>query len=222
MRFSSNASTATATATGFPMITTIHQVTPNMSNIKKVFTTLKSKLPTHHGNNQKVGPTPPNVVKNDSRTYIKVVPKKSTSATTVTAVKKDNDMNRDIRNYYAQQQSRKRQLEDVYNKRVELEREIRHKTVKQYQQPEQRESCHYHYKEHSTITINNNKSAQQPKWTNTHGYLRDTRTNSDYLRRLALANSCKIATKDKPYLRKRRDEFVWGQNSPLRNSITPM
>ncbi|CAO3656751.1 unnamed protein product [Mucor hiemalis] len=221
MRFSSTSTTATATPTGFPMITTIHQVTPNMSNIKKVFTTLVSKLPHHHGSNHKVSPTTSNVVKNNSRTYIKVVPKKSASATT-TAVKKDNDMNRDIRNYYAQQQSRKRQLEDVYNKKVELEREIRHKTVKQYQQPEQRESCHYHFKEHSTITINNNKSAQQPKWTNTHGYLRDTRTNSDYLRRLALTNSSKIATKQKPYLKKRSDEFVWGQNSPLRNSITPM
>jgi hypothetical protein len=148
------------------------------------------------------------IIKNNASSHLRVTPK-------TTAIKKENEMNRDVRNYYT---SRKRQLEDVDNKKMELERETRHKTVKQYQQPD----VHHHWKEHSTVSINNNKSAQQPKWTHTHGYIRDTRSNSNYLLKTAITNHCNLNTQHKPYLRKRSDEFIWGKPSSLRHSTSIM
>lgn len=176
-----------------------HHTSPSISSIKKVLSTIVSKLPHH----QKVGPSN-NIVKNDANTVIKLVAK--------TAIKKDNDINRDLRNYYT---SKKRQLEDVDNKKlIESERETRHKTVKQYQQTQ----GHHHWIEHSNPTMNNNKSAQQPKWANTHGYVRDTRSNSDYLRKLAITNNSSIVIINKS-CKKRTDEFAWGKHSPLRNVV---
>ncbi|KAG2194380.1 uncharacterized protein EV154DRAFT_308000 [Mucor mucedo] len=176
--------------------------TPSISSIKKALSTLVNKIPHH----PKVGPT---VVKNDPHTVIRVVAK--------TAIKKDNDMNRDLRNYYT---SKKRQLEEESSSHndnlnvVAVERENRHKTVKQYQQTGGHHHSQHHWIEHSNPpTVN--KSAQQPKWANTHGYVRDTRSNSDYLRKLAITTNNAVPKS----CRKRSDEFVWGRQSPLRNVV---
>lgn len=170
--------------------------TPSISSIKKVLSTLVNKIP----HQPKVGPT---LVKNDAHTVIRVV--KAT-----TAIKKDNDINRDLRNYYT---NKKRQLEDMDTKVMteESKRETRHKTVKQYQQTQ----GHCHWIEHSNPPNSHNKSAQQPKWANTHGYVRDTRSNSDYLRKLAITNNMVVPKSCK----KRTDEFTWGKQSPLRNVV---
>lgn len=190
-------------------ITTHHPNTPSMTTIKKVLSNLVSKLPHHHNNKVET-------VKNDAHTVIKV--------RRVTALKTEEDINQDIRNYYKQQTtSKKRQLEEAEEKKVKSERERRHKTVKQYQQTqEQPHPPHHHWIEHSNPTIHN-KSAQQPKWVNTHGYIRDTRTNSNYLRVLALSNQSNnniVLNKEKPTTRKRSDEFIWGKQSSLRHVVT--
>lgn len=178
---------------------------PSISSIKKALSTLVNKIP-HHQQQQKVGPT---LVKNNPTTVIRVVAK--------TAIKKDNDMNRDLRNYYT---TKKRQLEENTKEEADLivqiaERENRHKTVKQYQQTGGHHSQH-HWIEHSNPPTTVNKSAQQPKWANTHGYVRDTRSNSDYLRKLAITTNNTVIPKS---CRKRSDEFVWGKQSPLRNVV---
>ncbi|GAA5799511.1 hypothetical protein HPULCUR_004927 [Helicostylum pulchrum] len=215
MRFS----TTTTTTTGTTASTMAHPATPSLSTIKKVLFNLVSKLPhhhsnQHHSNNQYQQPRQPTMIRNNAHTIIKVTKK--------TALTKEKDINQDVRNYY-RETSKKRQLEeaDCSNKKMDSERERRHKTVKQYQQTQESHNSHHHWIEHSNATIEN-KSAQQPKWVNTHGYIRDTRTNSNYLRMTALSNASNnniIMNKEKPSTKKRTDQFIWGKQSPLRHAL---
>lgn len=69
-----------------------------------------------------------------------------------------------------------------------------------------------------------NRAARQkrPPWTLTHTYVRDIRVNSDELRMLSIERSMikndKLIRplKNRRYLEKRHDEFVWGRRSCLR------
>lgn len=74
-------------------------------------------------------------------------------------------------------------------------------------------------------------AAQQPKrpaWTETHAYLRgSSRTNCDHLRilttELNMIRASKITRSLRPrraHIKKRKDEFVWGNPSSLRISST--
>lgn len=71
-------------------------------------------------------------------------------------------------------------------------------------------------------------AAQQPKrpaWTESHAYLRGSRTNGDNLRILATEMNMIRASKitrslkpRRPYSHKREDPFVWGKSTSLRIS----
>lgn len=71
-------------------------------------------------------------------------------------------------------------------------------------------------------------AAHQPKrpiWTESHAYIRGSRTNTDQLRILStelnMIRASKITRSLKPrrsFLSKRQDVFVWGKPSPLRLS----
>ncbi|KAI9334863.1 hypothetical protein BD770DRAFT_402317 [Pilaira anomala] len=71
-------------------------------------------------------------------------------------------------------------------------------------------------------------AAQQPKrpaWTESHAYLRGSRTNCNNLRIIASEMNMIRASKitrtlrpRRPYLSKREDEFAWGTSSSLRIS----
>ncbi|KAG2206989.1 hypothetical protein INT47_008458 [Mucor saturninus] len=73
-------------------------------------------------------------------------------------------------------------------------------------------------------------AAQQPKrpaWTESHAYLRGSRTNGDNLRILAteinMIRASKITRSLKPrrpYSHKREDPFVWGKSTSLRISCS--
>ncbi|CEP19500.1 hypothetical protein [Parasitella parasitica] len=73
-------------------------------------------------------------------------------------------------------------------------------------------------------------AAQQPKrpaWTESHAYLRGSRTNGSSLRILStelnMIRASKITRSLKPrrsYLPKRQDDFVWGRSSSLRINST--
>jgi hypothetical protein len=139
-----------------------------------------------------------------------------------TAMTKDDDIYRNVRKYYSNQQSvpRKRQLDALVvigPQKKSLERETRHKTVKQYQQSSER--TYYHWKESSSASFDINKSAQPPTAFKTHSYVRDTRSNPNLLRVFAITNNAPnnkiILTKDKRFIQKRKDEFVWGSKSKL-------
>lgn len=182
------------------------------SNFKKVLSTIVKKLPH---NNQKVSPVS-TAVKNDKKTVIKVVAKSS-------AITKEDDVYRNLRNYYTtnKKSSNTTVVEDVKVLK-DTERQTRHKAVKQYQQSEQikKSSVVYHWKEHSTVSNNTNIAA--PLKFQTHDYIRDTRSNSNFLRIQAMTNhssSKVIINNQKPYLKKRQDAFVWGNPSKLRNVI---
>jgi hypothetical protein len=170
---------------------------PSISiNFKKVFSTLFK----HH---QKVTPVVHTPV---------IIPKS-------TAITKDDDIYRDLRKYYSNHVPKKRQLDElVVTERKSLERETRHKTVKQYQQPSERK--YHHWKESSSPSFDINKAA--PTAFKTHGYVRDTRSNSNHLRILAITNNAsnKIMSKEKQFIQKRKDEFVWGSKSKLRQVST--
>lgn len=210
----------------------------SISNIKRALATIVSKLP----HQQKVVPDTTTTV----TPTIKVISKNGNNKPVViTAIKKDTDMYRDVRNYYAQQSNnrRKRQAssttieeEEVdYNKKLFLQqpskRELQercHKTVKQYQQTT---LCHHWKEEYSTVNKYAPPQQQQPKWLNTHVYVRgEWRSNSNYFRVAVLSNQAakkegaplavNKLSNHKPFLKKRRDEFIWGSPSPLRNSIT--
>jgi hypothetical protein len=241
MRLSTSNNTSSTSTTMIPHILHLYPTNPHqsISNIKKVFSTLISKLPSPH--TTKIVPSQ-TLVKNNDRTMIKVVVKNTNKPVIITAIKKDVEMNRDVRNYY----NRKRQATDsmialsnnsnkrldsaaaTTQKELQKEREMRHKTVKQYQQTNL--LCH-HWKQEDSIHTNKYAPPQKPKWLNTHGYVRgELRSNSNYLRVAILtqggnpsaAASAAAAAKNmnKPFLRKRRDEFVWGSPSPLSSSIS--
>ncbi|KAI9279594.1 hypothetical protein BY458DRAFT_431554 [Sporodiniella umbellata] len=69
-------------------------------------------------------------------------------------------------------------------------------------------------------------AAQQPKrptWTESHAYIRGSRTNTHQLRVLSMElnmiHACKITRSLKhrhSHLPRRKDTFVWGKPSPLR------
>ncbi|CEG72810.1 hypothetical protein RMATCC62417_08298 [Rhizopus microsporus] len=71
-------------------------------------------------------------------------------------------------------------------------------------------------------------AAHQPKrpiWTESHAYIRGSRTNTDQLRILStelnMIRASKITRSLKPrrsFLSKRQDVFVWGKPSPLKLS----
>lgn len=169
------------------------------SSFKKVFSTIVKKLPH---NQQKVAPV---MVKNDKNTVIKVVAKSS-------AISKEDDVYRNLRNYYTNNTKKQLVLDDEQQKK-NTERETRHKTVKQYQQTEKS----YHWKEHSKVNIT------APLRFQTHDYIRDTRSNSNFLRIQAMSNNASskiIMNKEKQYTKKRKDDFVWGNPSSLRNVVT--
>lgn len=186
------------------------------STFKKVFSSLVSKLPHQQSNvNQiKVHPMPPSLSQSQLQ--------KQSSAIT-----KQDDIHRNLRDYYTTQNSRKRQYEEPlapYNEN-NIEREIRHKTVKQYQQTKdkkQQKSSYQHWKEYSATSSNIVNKYAPPKYK-THGYVRDTRSNPNHLRITAITNSCSnsktIINKEKQFLVKRKDEFQWGSKSKLSNTL---
>jgi hypothetical protein len=66
---------------------------------------------------------------------------------------------------------------------------------------------------------------RRPAWTESHAYLRGTRTNTNHLRilctELNMIRASKITrslTPRRTYLQKRKDQFVWGASSSLRIS----
>lgn len=66
---------------------------------------------------------------------------------------------------------------------------------------------------------------KRPAWTESHAYLRGTRTNTNHLRILCternMIRASKITrslTPRRTYLQKRQDQFVWGASSSLRIS----
>ncbi len=75
-------------------------------------------------------------------------------------------------------------------------------------------------------------AAQQPKrpaWTESHAYLRGSRTNSNYFRIIStevnMIRASKITRSLRPrrsYLSRRQDEFIWGNPSTLRISQTSL
>lgn len=202
MRFSTTNSASMAHTAVNPSIST---------NFKKVFSTL-FRLP--HPPHQKVAPVA-------HETPTKTVPKS-------TAMTKDDSVYQDLRNYYRNQQSvpKKRQLDEVAYvgpspQRKSLERETRHKTVKQYQQSSERK--YHHWKESSSTSFDVNKAAQPPTVFKTHDYIRDTRSNPNHLRIYAITNNASnkiILNKEKQFIEKRKDDFAWGSKSKLRQVST--
>lgn len=87
-------------------------------------------------------------------------------------------------------------------------------------------------KNKSVILVENKDppAAQQPKrpaWTESHAYLRGSRTNGDNLRILATEMNMIRASKitrslkpRRPYSSRREDEFVWGKSTSLRVTLS--
>ncbi|KAI8091167.1 uncharacterized protein B0P05DRAFT_529113 [Gilbertella persicaria] len=136
-----------------------------------------------------------------------------------TAVTKQEDINRNLRNYYANTNSNKSQLteDDSSLQKSNEERQTRHKAVKQYQEQSSEQQRHWkEYSNSSFVDIN----TYAPLKFKTHGYVRDTRSNSDCLRITAIKNQAQVVVHTKrPYLKKRRDPFEWGKSSPLRTEV---
>ncbi|CAO3609623.1 unnamed protein product [Mucor fragilis] len=190
------------------------------STFKKVFSSLVSKLP--HQQPSTVAPINKVRVVTSPQSQQQFHIQKRTSAIT-----KQDDIHRNLRDYYTTQNSRKRQYEEPLmapNAKSSAEREIRHKTVKQYQQTKdkkQQKASYQHWKEYSNTSSNIVNKSAPPKYK-THGYVRDTRSNPNHLRITAISNAClssTIISKEKPCLPKRRDEFQWGSKSKLSNAL---
>ena len=66
---------------------------------------------------------------------------------------------------------------------------------------------------------------QPPLWSYTHAHVRDVRINSDELRMLAVEKTMMRRAKivrplrNRQFLTRRQDDFVWGVESSLRNSL---
>ncbi|KAI8986341.1 hypothetical protein BDB01DRAFT_698893, partial [Pilobolus umbonatus] len=60
-------------------------------------------------------------------------------------------------------------------------------------------------------------SQKRPAWSSTHDYVRDKRSNPNYLRILAAENNSKAIMKIDQQYKKRTDKFIWGKGSPLRH-----
>ncbi|CEP12051.1 hypothetical protein [Parasitella parasitica] len=179
------------------------------STFKKVISTLISKLPHQQANI--------NTIK------IHPMPAPAHSQKCSSAITKQDDIYRNLRDYYTTQNSRKRQHEEpLVLTGKDTEREIRHKTVKQYQQTKDNKKLHQHWKEYSYPSSNIVNKSAPPKYK-THGYVRDTRSNSNHLRITAITNSCSsrnvIINKEKHFIPKRKDEFQWGSKSKLSNAL---
>ncbi|OBZ87018.1 hypothetical protein A0J61_04929 [Choanephora cucurbitarum] len=184
-----------------------HSDIPLTISFKKAFLNLRSKLPRQH----KVSP-----IKNDAHTVITVVPKRQYQASA-----KQQDVYHNLRNYYGHPESKQQQQQQqpVIEK---SDREARHRIVKQYQQDTSAE--HRHWKEYSSpsfVDIN----TDAPLRFQTHAYVRDTRVNTNFLRIAAIKKHAQhssqivLTNTDKPYLKKRTDEFQWARPSTLRREV---
>ncbi|KAI8366130.1 hypothetical protein BD560DRAFT_425057 [Blakeslea trispora] len=183
-----------------------HPDTSLTISFKKVILSLRSKLPRQH----KVSP-----IKNNAHTVIKVAPKRQNQACA-----KQQDIYHSLRNYYGHSESNQQETISTIEK---SDREARHKIVKQYQQQDTSPE-HRHWKEYSSPSfVDTNTDA--PLKFQTHAYIRDTRINGNFLRIAATKKHAQdtsqmmLTNTDKPYLKKRTDEFLWARPSTLRQEI---